>query len=104
MTALFSKLIKCSYCSKFHKKKKVRNNNIVYVCSTYDNYGKNHCQRNKVDETLLLEMLSLRYDKLISEREEILEKVELICIDEDKIEIIVKDGESIILSNTYGQF
>ena len=98
----FKKKVKCTYCNKFHKLKRERNNKVVYLCSTYSNYGKDKCRRNKVDLDLIIECLSLRYGSLPIE--EYSEKVEIVCVSEDKLEIIVKDGSPLLLTNTQGQF
>lgn len=99
---LFSKLIKCDYCGKNHKAKLARKKRI-YVCSTWSNYGKEHCKQNKVEQDLLMELLELRYNEILT-KEEIIEKIDKISISENKVEINVNDGEPIVLTNTLGSF
>ncbi|MET3505652.1 zinc ribbon domain-containing protein [Halalkalibacter oceani] len=99
--SLFSRKIKCTDCGKYHKSKKARKKQI-YVCSTYDREGKDACNRNKVDEEFLLEMLNMRYKNLSTE--EIIGKVVEVEINSMEIRIKVIDGEDLIARDKLLQF
>lgn len=102
MTVLFSGKLICDYCNKKMRGKLARKKRI-YVCSTWSNFGKNACRQNKVEQDLLLELLQLRYGKVLTQ-EEVNEKVKEARINEDKVEIIVNDGDTILLTDTHGSF
>lgn len=98
----FRSKIRCLYCSKFHKRKKT-GSKIGYICSTYDNQGADRCRRNKIDHNLLVELLSLRYGKILTD-DEIIDKVKLVTVSEEKIVIEVLDGDDILLTSSHGSF
>lgn len=55
--SLLKGLVYCSKCGKKHKfKKKAKKH--TYVCSTYDNYGANHCSRNQINEDEVIWLIS----------------------------------------------
>ena len=98
---LFNGKIFCNVCGKRHKYKK-RAKKPVYVCSKYDNYGAKSCIRNQVDEEDLIWFMQSRF--LIS-REEVTRKlideyIQKIVVDDDKTEIIYKNGETSWVSSS----
>lgn len=54
---LFRGKVYCSVCGKKHKFKK-RAKKPTYVCSTYDNYGADTCERNQIDEEDIIWLVS----------------------------------------------
>ncbi|MEX0597322.1 MAG: recombinase zinc beta ribbon domain-containing protein [Candidatus Paceibacterota bacterium] len=100
--SIFSKKIKCGYCGKNHKKKKARSK-IVFACSTFDNYGKNFCHRNKVDEDFLIMLLKMRMRDNYSE-DYAENKLDYVEVKEDCVTIHLKNEEPIISSGEYGQY
>lgn len=98
---LFSGFIICLDCRKKHKAKLARKKRI-YICSTYDNKGKEYCNRNKVDETEILNLLQMRFKG--KEILEILPEIELIEVNQEKIIINLKSQEPIISTPTFIQF
>lgn len=99
--SLFSKKVMCSYCGKNHKSKKARGKTI-YVCSTYDNYGKDECRRNKVDEILISELIERRFK--FREEEFAPEKVQSIEASEECLVINIEGEERIFLSYDKANF
>lgn len=107
---LFSRKIKCAHCGSNFKSKKERKRR-VYICSKYDNYGKEYCQRNVIDENLIVELLEKRYDEIENEEyvnltlEEKVDKVEEIYV-KGKMEfkIYLKDGIPIEFSDNFIQY
>ncbi|TCJ01607.1 recombinase zinc beta ribbon domain-containing protein [Cytobacillus praedii] len=63
----FSKLVKCKLCNKTMKFKKESGG--LYCCSTYDNYGKEHCQRTIVREEVLRELIERRHRREMTDQE-----------------------------------
>jgi hypothetical protein len=99
--ALFKGLIFCSLCKKKHRAKMQRKTQH-YICSTYNNKGKEFCQRNPVSEEILLDYLELRIGEKPTE-EYIRENVELVVVDPEKIVIHIKDETEIIVKNNFVQ-
>ena len=102
MTILFKGKIICQYCKKRMRGKLARKKRI-YVCSTWSNYGKDACIQNKVEQDLLLELLQLRYNKLLS-KEDIEEKIECVNVKEEEIRIMLYEGDDIVLNEKFGSF
>ncbi|WEG18462.1 hypothetical protein PQ478_08260 [Alkalihalophilus pseudofirmus] len=99
--ALFSKRITCLDCKGGHIAKKQRNKRI-YICGRNHNYKT--CRRNKVFQDYLIELLSMRYNDIVSP-EDLSSKVEYIEANEEKIVIYVIDnGKPIISMNDFAQF
>lgn len=84
-------------------KGKLQRSNRVYICSSYDNLGKDQCERNPVAEEELLNLLEMRYGKILNQ-EEIKEEVESVKVSPEEIIINVKNGQPIILNTKYAQF
>lgn len=101
--ALFSKLIICGKCGKKHKFKKIRSKQNVYIDSTYDNKGKNYCERQLIHESLLIELLQMRFKKEEIGQELISEKVDYIEVNGNNLTINIKNEEPIIFSENYIQ-
>lgn len=104
MSNTFSKLCKCKFCGKNMKYKNERDIG-KYICSTYDNYGKNYCKRTHVSEDFLKSLIFRRFQRELSDQEirEIVDYVEV----EDSLllEIHFKNGdEPILLKGKFIQF
>lgn len=100
---LFSRKIKCAHCNKNFKAKKERGNR-VYVCSTYDNYGK--CRREVMHQDELIYLLRKRYGEDFEITKENVQKtVEKIEV-EDKwtFTIYLKNDRPIIYGDDFVQF
>lgn len=96
MAYLFSRKIKCGYCSKNHRGKTEKNKK-VYICSTYSNRGKDYCKRNQIDEDELIYIIvkHLKIQKIDINKIE--KYVDIIEIEEGSIKIkYVDDTESIL--------
>lgn len=89
---LFSKLIICKNCLKRYKAKKDRKR--FYVCSTYDNLGKDYCERGKVDQDYLLELLERRFERRLTE-DEIKKEVNQIVTNGKEIVIYLENQQPI---------
>lgn len=101
-TNLFKKKIVCGYCGKFHIGKNERGK-LKFVCSKYNKNSK-ECQRNMVTNEQLLELLDMRFKRLLTQ-EEINLLINYINVTDNKIEIILNNNqEPIILSETFAQF
>lgn len=61
MSNNFSKLCKCKKCNKTMKYKKESGG--LYICSSYDNYGKGVCDRIVVKESFLQSLVNRRFQK-----------------------------------------
>jgi hypothetical protein len=99
--ALFKGLIYCSLCKKKHRAKMQRKSQH-YICSTYNNYGKDKCVRNPISEEILLDYLEIRTGEKVTE-EYIREDVELVEVDPEKIIIHIKNESPIIVKNNFVQ-
>lgn len=100
---LFSRKIKCSYCGKNYKSKKERNKR-VYVCSSYDNYGK--CKREVLHEDFLVELLVRRYgEEFKTTKENVQKTVEKIeVVDKWTFTIYLNNDKPIIFGDNFVQF
>lgn len=91
--SLFNKKIKCGNCGGNFKLKKERGVN-KYVCSNYDN-GKDCAKRIVMEEDRIVQLVTQRYRRRLSE-EEIREVViEVIVRSESLFDIILKEGRPI---------
>lgn len=100
---LFSRKIKCAHCNRNFKAKKERGNR-VYVCSTYDNYGK--CRREVMHQDELIYLLRKRYGEDFEiTKENVQNTVEKIEV-EDKwtFTIYLKNDRPIIYGDDFVQF
>lgn len=95
----YSGKIICKKCGKNYKTKKERGK-IKYICSGYDRYGKEFCEREILTEKILDDLISFHYKKKLTD-EEILILVSWIEIYKDKILIKYIDGTETIISNKY---
>lgn len=100
---LFSRKIKCAHCNKNFKAKKERGNR-VYVCSTYDNYGK--CRREVIHQDELIYLLRKRYGEDFEITKENIESTvdEIIVKDKWVFEIKLKNDKPIIFGENFIQF
>lgn len=98
--ALFSGKIVCAKCGKKYKAKLARGKRI-YVCSTYDNKGE--CERNKLDEEDVMNLIELRFGYVLDE-EEVNHHIIKVDSYEDKTIVYVKNQKPIILTNSFAQF
>ena len=100
---LFSGKIKCKHCGKNFKGKKERTRR-VYVCSTYDNYGK--CKREVVHQSDLIELLLRRYgDDFELTKSNIQNTVEEIVVEDSwTFKINLKNDKPIIFGDNFIQF
>lgn len=97
---LFSGKIICKDCKKKHKGKVARKRR-VYICSTKDRgLG---CSRNMVTTDQLMDLLELRFKRLLT-KEEIDLLVDYILVSENSIEIFLYDDKPIKLLENYAQF
>lgn len=103
MSVLFSRKIKCAHCGKNFKGKLERGNRI-YVCSSYDNFGK--CKRIAIHEKFLLSLLTRRYrDDFVPTKENVQSIVEGIEVESKNIfTIYLKNDEPIIFGENVIQF
>lgn len=93
---MFSKLITCKHCGR-NFKAKIENKKRIYVCSSYDNYGKNSCERNAIEENFLKGLVQRRFQREMTD-EEIRDVIEYIEVENSLLlEIHLKDQESIML-------
>ncbi|MFS0590207.1 zinc ribbon domain-containing protein [Cytobacillus horneckiae] len=99
----YSRKVKCSHCNKNMKYK--RESGGKYTCSTYDNLGKEHCQRITVKEEFISSLIMRRYRKEMSD-EELKSVVDCIIVeDELLLEIHFKNNdEPILLKGNFIQF
>ena len=97
---LFSGKVVCKDCLKKHKSKKERGRR-KYVCSTYDH--SKGCNRNMVSQNQLLELLEMRYKRLLTKKE-IDQIVDYILVSENNIEILLHNEKPIKLLENYAQF
>lgn len=100
---LFSKKIKCYHCGGNYKAKLERGKR-VYICSRYDNYGKDKCVRIPIREERILRIIQRRYDEQLK-NEEVAKLVEQITV-EDKylFKIELKNDKPIIYGRNFIQF
>lgn len=77
----------------------------LYCCSTYDNYGKSHCDRVIVKEEFLKSLVCRRFEKELSD-EEIREVIDHILVEDYLLlEIYFKNNEKpILLQGKFIQF
>lgn len=103
--ALYSKLVKCKYCGKNHKSKKERGKQ-KYICSTYDNYGKDKCERNLIEEEHLNFLIQHRFKMrgLEFNKEVVKSQIENIIISKEEIVINFYDDIPIIDKTNFTQF
>lgn len=60
MGSLFSGKLICAHCGKKYKKRYDGKNRIpVYICQSYDNYGK--CKRIPIHEQVIIDAINKRY-------------------------------------------
>lgn len=100
MSVLFSRKIKCNHCGKNYKGKKERKRR-VYICSSYDNFGK--CKREVLTEEFLVDLLIRRYgEDFEMSKENIQNTVESICV-EDKLTFTInlKNDKPIIFGDNF---
>lgn len=98
---IFRKKIKCVYCGKNHRGKTEKRKK-VYICSTYSNKGMSYCKRNQVEEEELIYIIvkHLSLQKIsIENRKDIREYVDIIEVEEGKIQILYIDGTGSLISN-----
>ncbi len=100
MRPLFSRKIKCLDCRSSLIAKKARSKRI-YICSTYHKNPSN-CNRNKVEQSYLLELLSLRFKDIEGEME-LSEKVDYIEANQSIIKIYLHDDDPIISTGNFLQ-
>ncbi|GIN25616.1 recombinase zinc beta ribbon domain-containing protein [Bacillus licheniformis] len=101
--SLLKGLIYCSKCGKKHKFKK-RAKKHTYVCSTYDNYGANHCSRNQINEDEVLWLISGHFNIFEDEidRSFIQDNISKIIgnPESEEVKVIYKNGEESIYSSS----
>ena len=97
---VFKKKIICAYCGKFHKR---ASGSYYFSCSTYDNYGKDKCKRNPIDQDEIIELLTRRFNKELTD-EEIKHEVTLIKISEEELYIELANDKPIIVTGKFAQF
>lgn len=97
--SLFRGIVYCTECGKKHKYKK-RAKKAVYVCSTYDNYGKTKCNRNQVSEDEILFLITGHFSTTGISQSFISDNVLEIIASDNKLEIYYRDGEKSLLSGT----
>ena len=104
-TRLFSKLIVCKYCGKFHR---FQQDNIkkVYLCSRYSREGK--CRRNAIDESVLIQLITNHFyvhnQYFILENQFLKEQIEEIVIAENEVIVKCKTLPDIISNETLLSF
>ena len=96
-TRLFSKLIVCKYCGKFHRFQQNRVKKI-YICSTYSRSGE--CVLNRIDEDILKKLIAnhfkLHNRELEMNNNFLREEIGKILISENEILIECKNLPNII--------
>lgn len=103
MSNAFSKLCKCKKCMKTMKYKKREG---LYCCSTYDNYGREQCDRIIVKEEFLKSLIFRRFRKEMTDQE-IREVVDYVIVqDYLLLELHFKstENEPILLHGSFVQF
>jgi hypothetical protein len=86
----FSTLIMCKKCGKKYKAKKERGK-IKYVCSGYERFGKEFCERNILKEEELDKMLEFKFKKKFTVKE-VWDIVDQVIADGEDYLIFYKDG------------
>jgi len=101
--ALFSRKIECLNCGKNFKAKR-ESKRVVYCCSTYDNLGREHCERNAISEEDIVELVNKRFDRELSieEIEEVVEHIEI--QNRWQFKIRIKNDIPIIFGDNFIQF
>ncbi|MFQ3543432.1 recombinase zinc beta ribbon domain-containing protein [Halobacillus rhizosphaerae] len=99
--SLFKGKIYCFTCNKKHKYKK-RSKKPVYVCSKYDNYGSNACDRNQISEEEVVWLISGHFaiGEIDVTREFIIENVSHIIAGAESIEVFYNNGQKSLISST----
>jgi hypothetical protein len=95
----YSGKIICKKCGKNFKTKKERKK-VKYICSGYDRYGKDFCEREILTEKILDDLISFHYKKKLT-NEEIAILISLIEVYKDKIIIKYIDGTETIISHSF---
>jgi site-specific DNA recombinase len=93
----YSGKIVCKKCGKNFKTKKERRK-IKYICTGYDRYGKEFCEREVVSEKILDDLIHFHYKKKLS-NEEISILIKSIEIHKNKWIIKYIDNTETIISN-----
>lgn len=103
--ALYSKIIKCKYCGRNHKAKKERGVQ-KYVCSTYDNYGRDKCWRNLIEENHLNFLVKHRFEMrgIDFNKDTIKSQIKEIIVSNEEIVINFHDDIPIIDKVNFTQF
>ena len=86
-------LVYCKDCGKRMKAKTERGKK-KFVCSTYDNKGKHHCNRNLVTEQFLMNLVEFHF-----RQKDMIEEVSYILVKDGYIEINYSNGEKTTISN-----
>lgn len=91
--SLFYKRILCGQCGSNYKSKREKSGRVIYICSNYDNYGK--CKRLPILENKIVELITNRYQRELSENEIREEVVKIIVHNELHFDIIMAEGNPI---------
>lgn len=97
-----SKKCKCKQCNKTMKYKKREG---LYICSSYDNYGKDHCDRIIVKEGFVRGLIERRFQREMTDQE-INEIVEYVIVESPLLlEVHFKSEDiPILLQGSFVQF
>lgn len=96
----FSKKIQCGLCGKNYKRKTTRSGTryekVVWLCSTWDNYGKKYCPSSRIPEDILEKLSSEalnipQFDEKIFNAK--IQKIIIPC--KGEVDFIFKDGKQI---------
>lgn len=95
----YSGKIVCKKCNKNFKTKKERNK-IKYLCSGYDRFGKEFCEREIIAETFLDDLISFHYKKELT-NDEVEALIKVIEVHKDKWIIKYNDDSETIISKSF---
>ncbi len=97
----FTKKIQCELCGKNYKRKTTRSGTkyekVVWICSTWDNYGKKYCSSSRIPEEILenlsAEVLNIpKFDEEVFSKK--IKKITVPC--KGELKFIFNDGTEII--------
>lgn len=97
---LFTSLICCGQCGKHYRRKQANAGSKyikpVWICATFDRYGKNHCPSQQIPENILLEKTVEVFGTTELDRALLEKSISKIQIPgHNRIEYIFKDGRNV---------
>jgi hypothetical protein len=102
MIAKYSGLIHCRKCGKNFKTKRERGV-MKYICAGYDRYGKEFCERERIKESYLDELIELHFKEKLNnlQTRNVVSMIEI--FEDNKWIITYKDGTQTIRSRNFLQ-